>query len=941
MGCHQKEKRPEENDIYIFFHKMEKDVDLNYTIEDYDKNYDQISKLSKNKFKKLEKKQSVRIGFVNEIMKNLSKLDISEREDRITRKFLFYALVLTMTLNNFLKENEYNSYIKSNNDLQQSLLTLAVQTLEQKFENIQNLKLIIYYIAKMFVLLFKEMHDIDQYINIEKYIKQLNTITEKENNLEEKEIYPFIKVNLSCLGEYFFSNYKETNLKLSSITIITNYFVIVLFDKTPFIAQNYDTYKKEIFSEHYLFNINQLLNDKKKYYDKDNRKRTLATINNINILIKSNKISNKTEEKKFDENFEFDEISSKFRKDQNFIDLNQINESFYYFFKSVIRDISGGKKIFEIFYYLIKDFITKKSNDMRVNKNIPDFNKANEILLILFFVKCKIYCDNVIIYSFLEFESEKIKEAYKNKDFFYNFVMIFFELFKDDKDIYDRNLKLLSQIFIVELGNAIEDEDFLIDTILNYSKILNMNDSRLGLFLSFLSNLISMLKDAQDDNLTKDALTFICEIFGKLNNNNNRKSRIIIEDIQSNNSSVKNKTKKYKLNKQEFENILNFCDFNKKDKKGKNDYIKKKSNDFFIANLNFFVKFLTFADNNFIFTDVYEDMTSRKNFYQKIITVITKLELMYINEIYINELSSLLKVLINIIKKNTNNYFIDFEIIYKCLNMNIYQISKINEEQISITCFKLFYSISIFIITQIKKIFRIPSSIQKLHNDIIQEISKINRNYYKYLNDIDIYDYNTNSFNDNIDLFYQKIIEDFSNKKSDDLLLSKKDFKKLIDLIHFKLFGKNSPLIVYFKSQGNQLDDYEIEYKSDKNKGGRGEEDNLIDNLQNIDDNFEDFDNMIIEEERNANDSVTITVNESNSNILDLSLREKRNNSEEDDDDDESQSISKYSDTYSQNINIPENDEDAISSSKYKMQSKKSIILNSFFEENSVNNLKV
>ena len=56
MGCHQQEQRPEENDIYIFFHKMEKEAEFNYTIEDYEKNYDKITQLSKNKFKKLEKK---------------------------------------------------------------------------------------------------------------------------------------------------------------------------------------------------------------------------------------------------------------------------------------------------------------------------------------------------------------------------------------------------------------------------------------------------------------------------------------------------------------------------------------------------------------------------------------------------------------------------------------------------------------------------------------------------------------------------------------------------------------------------------------------------------------------------------------------------------------------------------------------------------------------
>jgi hypothetical protein len=444
--------------------------------------------------------------------------------------------------------------------------------------------------------------------------------------------------------------------------------------------------------------------------------------------------------------------------------------------------------------------------------------------------------------------------------------------------------------------------------------------------------------------LTKDALLKICEIIGRLNYTIGKKSKII-DEIRSSNSSIKNKMK-YKLNKKEFENILKLCNFSKKDKKGKNDYIKKHYHEIFSSRLNFFVSFLTFTDNHYSFTDIHEDVACRKFFYQKIISVIIKLEIMSINEIFINELTSLIKILINVIKKSTYNYFIDFENIFNYLNLKIHKISTISSEEISIKCFKLIYSISIFIITQIKKIFRIPSSIQKLHDEIIQEISNINRNYYNHLKDIDIYDYKTNSINNNVDKFYQKLIDEFADMEDDDndLILSNKDFKILIELIHIKLFGKNSPLVVYFKSQGNQLDDYENEYPNkseDKIEGDKGEETNLFDNLNNMEENDDDLDNMIIEEERNANDTIMITVNESNSNIMDLSLRTKNNNSDDEDEDDESESVSKFSDTFSQNINMPENEEDAISNSRFLTESKKGFILNSFRDDNSTTNFKV
>ena len=944
MGCRQQEQRPEENDIYIFFHKMEKEAELNYTIEDYEKNYDKISQLSKNKFKKLEKKQSVRIGFVNEIMKTLNKLNISEREDRITRKILFYTLVLTLTLKNFLKENDNNIYIKSNNDLQQSLLTMAVQTLKNKFDNEQNLKLIVYYIAKMLILLFKEMKDIDQYLNIKKYIKTLNSITEQENTLEEKEIYPFLKVNLSCLGEYFVSNYKENNLELSSIEIITNYFITVIFSKTSFISENYTIYKHEIFSENYLFNINEQINNKKKYYDLNSRKKTIASIKNIDNIIETNKSKDKedsiNEEKNEDINLTDD--TSKLRNDQNFLDLIEINESFYYFFKSVIHDISGGKNIFGIYNYHINDFIIKKSNDMRVNTKIPDFNKACEILLLLFFVKCKINGDKVIIYSFLEFVFEIMKEDFKQKDFFYNFVMIFIELFKDEKNIYDKNLKLLSHIFIIEIEKVKDDEELLIEKILNFSEPFKMDDNRLGLFISFLSNVFYILKETQNDNLTSNSLIKLNQIFDKLNNNeniiNSKNSKSKSEDeivnkftIQTNNT--KNTNAKYALNKEEFDYILKFCDFGKKanNKKTKHEYIKKQKNNLFNAYLNFFIQFLVFSDDYYFFKEIFDDIPSKKLLYEKIISIITKFEFFYINtnNLYINELIILIKKMINITEKNTYNYFIDFEIIYKYLNHNIYKISKIEKEEITIYHFKLIYSISIFIISQLKKIFRIPSSMQKIHNDIILEISKDNSTYADYFNNMAItINYNGNTDNND---FYKYLRDEFSNKKynygKDIIILRNKKFKSLIDIMHNKLFGKSSNLIVYFKSQGNILNENE----NDKYKKYKCQ--SILNNIEK-DYDFEDFDNIIIEEEKNENDTILLTVNESNNNIIDMSFRDKNYNNS-DGEDDESETISKHSDTYSQNINIPEKEDEEENESRF--QSRKSLIENSFAEDYTSN----
>ena len=903
MGCRQKEQTPEENEIFISFHKMMKETVFDYTIKGYEKNYELILMLSKNKFKKLEKKQNVRIGFVKEVTRYISKINIGEKEDHNTHKILFCTLILTLTLKHFLKENANNYNIRSNNDLQQSLLTMAIQILNHNFENKENLKLIIYYFMKMLVLLFKEMNDINQYINIEAFIEKINYVTEDNEILKDKEKYNFLKINLACLGEFFIQNYQQNDLEKKYIKIIIDYILYVFWENSSFVGKNYNIYKKEIFSENYLFNINEIILEREKQenylMNQINRKKSMLSIKLVDNLI------SKRSSGLNDEN---DQISAsvenlmKMRRNQSFLDLNQINDNFYFFFKSVIYDITSGKKIFNIYFNHIENFINSKKENI-IKNEISDFEKTNEILLLLLFVKCKINSDNVIIFSFIEFEGEFMENNFNKRKLINEFISIFFELFKDEKEIYNRNLKLLSQIFLIEIEKLEENEEFLIEIILN-------KPNQLELFISFLSNLTKMLKD---DEYDIESITYtldkIEEIFDNL--------------INKANSTKKNRIEKFMLKKEEFEILFKFINLKIKN----NETIEGKEN--FNSQLNYFIKLLSFIDYYFSLTEVYEDIDCRNLLYRKIISTIIKLLMLNIeenNSVYINELISLVKHLINIIKKNTLNFFVDFDIIHKYLNQNLNKISKIEKEEINIIDFKLIYSVIIFIIIQLKVIYGIPTSMTNLHKEIIKEIGKENDNYKKYFDDINIDEYqnnNTSGKNNKSknNKFYQ-FLSKFSDVKNKEkkILLKNEEFKYLINIIQSQLCGKNSTLIIYYKSQGNKINIL-------KTKEG------ILETNENLNiDEF--FDDLVIDEERNNNDILILSINES-SNLIDMSLRTKKNDISEAEDGSEENSY--FNDNNSQNIKLPERDEDEIE----KKIDITSDLDSSFKEEKSMRDFKI
>ena len=232
------------------------------------------------------------------------------------------------------------------------------------------------------------------------------------------------------------------------------------------------------------------------------------------------------------------------------------------------------------------------------------------------------------------------------------------------------------------------------------------------------------------------------------------------------------------------------------------------------------------------------------------------------------------------------------------------------------------------IISQLKIIYGIQTSIINLHNDIIKIINKKDIRFKEYFNDINIiniieYQNNTNDKkNKSENKFYQYLSKFYSNnqksKKSFNQL-NNQEYKYYINIIQNKLYGKKSPLIIYYKSQGSKMT-----YM--KTKEGYN---NTYENIKTD----EYFDDLIIDEEKNINDSLVLSINGSNTNMMEMSLRSKKK--EYIDIIDASEENTNFDD--SQNIYLPEKDEDEIN----KKIDIATDLNSSFKEEKSINEFKI
>ena len=389
----------------------------------------------------LEKKQKVRIKFINEILKLKNK---NEKEQSFTNNSLYNIMLLTIILKCFLKEN---ITLKKNNDIQQNSMKYSIELLNYKYSDITNLKLIIFYLGHLFIVLFNGWDDIFNYCQIENiYIKKIEMIM-KDNNkdnddiiISKNEIYPFLKINLISLGYLFtkekivFSLNKEIQIEL------LNYYIQILCDLYPYIISNYILIRKEV------LNLIHFENSKNTFHVSQT---------------------------------DFSTIILNLEKQKTlYDDYQRIIDSFYNFFIYSITDISFGRKLFDI--------INKNFNDYIKDKD--DFNKFTEILFIHIYIKCieknlsKFFIMSLIIYI-----HNKILEDIKiNSIFYYHIIINFFQLIIHDDVLSEKCTKLFAQIFIKEI-NEINYENSLVIYLNNILSKKNLKKKIIVPLITYIS----------------------------------------------------------------------------------------------------------------------------------------------------------------------------------------------------------------------------------------------------------------------------------------------------------------------------------------------------------------------------------------------------------------------------------------------------------------------
>ena len=811
MGCCSTEKGSEEDQIILCFNKILKENHFNFNIKNYEENYQTISKLSGNNFKKLCKKQNVRIAFIK-IIKNDGKIIAYNKDNNEEiQKILYYIIILTLLPENKIEEENFisdNNNIKLgiNNlsNLKIDLLLHGYYIFDHMSSEINNNKNIIYHLAKMFNLCFRDLNESNNYICIKTYINNIHLIIINNCLEDEDEYYIFIRDNILALGEFFHynDNFIITDEEKELLSILIELYSNILFHHFKYLTNNFSLIKE---------NINKNI--------RNTTSKLMAL--NINKKNKDNILPNIIQA--FDIINSFNENIKKDYKD--FKDINLVIECLYYFLKVSAQDIYSGKNLLNMLGKKLKE------------KNQENKDKFNDIILLLFFYECCIKDDEKLALCLLDYITDEFLNEDSNiqineNNIFYDIILDSYYLIYKNETLTKQYISLLSQIFMKEIENNCKNSLFLNQLIQIYHKKEKMINKIIKLFFYFLVNISQYYKEkiniinnneniinneiATNINIINNILINLNTIiktyfiynngFPSLINENN--NNIVCSSINNNTYNIynNNNINNVKILISDYNLIIqNFFDF-------------KFHEEDILNNIEFFLYFHLFIIYNMDIMELINDFSKKEKIYYSIFKMITKLEIILIQisvqennnhsySLYLNDLIVTIQIILKLIEINDEKLYIqDCYILYKSIERNIQSLlesQKLNENgnnEIDSSNLKIIYSIIFFILSQFIRLINIPNSINKNHKEILECINKSNEKCGSYLSIINVSNFNL--YNEIIEPNLQYLKELLIQKDdSEQFFINYNSLKQILDIIYSKLFGKDTSLYIFFDNQ--------------------------------------------------------------------------------------------------------------------------------------------
>ena len=802
MGCCSSVKHSEEEEIINFFNKLYKENILNLNIKNYQENYNKISKLSGNNFKKLSKKQNVCVCFVKLLKKQENNIINSKYIDDEIQKILFRLIIFTLLLEEKIKEdlifNDNNNIVKNNLiNFKRDLLSYGFDIFNIQFTDLNTNKMIIYYLAKMSYLCFKDFIDASNYVSIKILINKIQLIIDSSCLDDEEESYIFIRDNILSLSQFFHYNKSFILSEEDLVDILIDLYSTIFYYYIDYFINNFSIIKES---------INKNMRNAINKYMVSNTENILPNIKQTFDIINSDNINNNAKN-------DFQDIK----------DVILIIDSIYYFFKVSIQDISSGKNILNLFG--IK--LVEKNKDNKDNIKFYDI-----ILLILFYEFCSKE-DEKLTLCLLDFIGElffsknSTIQIFTN-NIYYDITLNSYYLTHKNETFNKQYILLLRLIFTKEIES--NNKNLLLNQLIQiYSKKEKTINKLIKLFFDFLlnisyyykekSNIINHYNNNNDDN-KKNVLLPLTNIikthfinkyssgFSPINNENN----YINCSTNYNTYNLYNGGKNHiKLEISDYELMIkNYFNFNSI--KEENLYV-----------VEFYFCLHLFIINNMDVKELIDDVLKRKKILNDLFKIITELEILLVKNskkenniindgkednikyILINHIIMAIQIILIILEINDKSYIQDCFILYKSLQNNVQLLlqidSKNNDNEVYIFNLKIIYSIIFFILSQFIRLINIPNSINKNNIEILNCINQYNEKSGKYLSDINVPNFIIAKESIEANFQYLKELLLSKDKENDSNFINYNTFKQILDIIYSKLFGKESSLNIFFDNQ--------------------------------------------------------------------------------------------------------------------------------------------